>query len=98
MTDKRLPSDIPWHEMEDYLDSAHAFVMAWAINDEPAIKSMLDGFIQQYLDDGKGRLFMYMLAYITTSTLATVCDVHGTDMIDTLVMTNEARKNTFGPG
>ena len=97
MTDKRLPSDIPWPEMEDYLETAHALVMAWAIDDGASVEKVLDNFVQDYLDNGQGRLFIYMLVYIITSTLQTVCDVGDMDMIDMLVMTNKARMSTF-PG
>jgi hypothetical protein len=95
--DIRLPKDIPWPEMEEYLDSAHAFIMAWELEEQDNIEQMMDGFIQKYLDEGKGRIFIYMLAYITASTIHTVCEAYEVDPIEVLVLTNKARMNTF-PG
>ncbi len=95
--DIRLPKDIPWPEMREYLESAHAFIMAWSTDDQDAIQSMMDGFVQDYLDTGKGRLFIYMLAYIAASTITTVCEAYEVDPTEVLVLTNRARMNTF-PG
>ena len=88
-----MPSEFSFDEVQEYFETAHAFIMTWAMEDKDARDEIARNFIAKYIDNGDADLMIYALTAICVYTVAAVCkhSDHDLDLIETLQMANLGR-------